>query len=143
MQAGAKGVKIGIAGRLGGAEIARSEMKIMGSIPLHTLDADVDYGFAASFTTYGAIGVKVWIYRGRFDEQVEEEGGQEPSAPRQRRERRPPREDGGPSRGRRPARTRPAAAEKPPAAEAEAPAAKATTEAEPAPEADADAGNES
>jgi len=142
MQAGAKGVKIGIAGRLGGAEIARSETKIMGSIPLHTLEADVDYGFAPSFTTYGAIGVKVWIYRGRFDEQVEEEGDQEPPAPRQRR-RRPPREDGGPSRGRRPARAKPAAAEKPPATVAEAPAAEAKAEAEPAPEADADAGNES
>lgn len=69
MQAGAKGVKILVAGRLGGAEIARSEMKILGSIPLHTLEADVDYGFVPSFTTYGVIGVKVWIYRGLFAEQ--------------------------------------------------------------------------
>lgn len=69
MQAGAKGVKILVAGRLGGAEIARSEMKILGSIPLHTLEADVDYGFTPSFTTYGVVGVKVWIYRGLFAEQ--------------------------------------------------------------------------
>jgi small subunit ribosomal protein S3 len=69
MQAGAKGVKIMVAGRLGGAEIARSETKILGSIPLQTLEADVDYGFAPSFTTYGCIGVKVWIYRGMFGDQ--------------------------------------------------------------------------
>ena len=73
MQAGARGVKIMVSGRLGGAEIARSEMQILGSIPLHTLEADVDYGFAPSFTTYGVIGVKVWIYRGMFGEQVVEE----------------------------------------------------------------------
>ena len=64
MQAGAKGVKIQVSGRLGGAEMSRSIKQIMGSIPLQTLDADVDYGFAPSFTTYGALGVKVWIYTG-------------------------------------------------------------------------------
>jgi len=73
MQAGAKGVKIIIAGRLGGAEMGRTETQIMGSIPLHTLEADVDYGFAPSFTTYGAIGVKVWIHRGMFGEEAPEE----------------------------------------------------------------------
>jgi len=72
MQAGAKGVKIIVSGRLGGREIARSEAKILGSIPLHTLEADVDYGFAPSFTTYGTIGVKVWIYRGMFGEEEEQ-----------------------------------------------------------------------
>jgi len=73
MQAGAKGVKIMVSGRLGGAEMRRSETIIKGSIPLHTLEADVDYGFATSFTTYGTIGVKVWIYRGMFSEQAPEE----------------------------------------------------------------------
>ena len=68
MQAGAKGVKIIVSGRLGGREMRRSEAEIIGSIPLHTLEADVDYGFAPSFTTYGTIGVKVWIYRGMFGE---------------------------------------------------------------------------
>ncbi len=68
MQAGAKGVKIEVSGRLGGAEMSRKVKQIMGSIPLHTLDADVDYGFAECFATYGALGVKVWIYRGLFGE---------------------------------------------------------------------------
>jgi small subunit ribosomal protein S3 len=76
MQVGAKGVKIMISGRLGGAEMRRSEHIIMGSIPLHTLEADVDYGFAPSFTTYGTIGVKVWIYRGMFGEAPPEEENQ-------------------------------------------------------------------
>jgi len=61
---GAKGVKVRVAGRLGGREIARSEWYLEGRLPLHTLRADVDYGFAESRTTYGIIGVKVWIYRG-------------------------------------------------------------------------------
>lgn len=93
MQAGAKGVKIIISGRLGGAEMCRSETQIMGSIPLHTLEADVDYGFTPSFTTYGAIGVKVWVYRGMFGEQPSEEEIAAASAAaraRRRRERVPP-----------------------------------------------------
>lgn len=61
---GAKGVKVRVAGRLGGREIARSEWYLEGQLPLHTLRADVDYGFAESRTTYGIIGVKVWIYHG-------------------------------------------------------------------------------
>jgi small subunit ribosomal protein S3 len=73
MQAGARGVKIQVSGRLGGAEMSRSETTILGSIPLHTLEADVDYGFVPCFTTYGCIGVKVWIYRGLFGEQPTEE----------------------------------------------------------------------
>ncbi len=71
MNAGAKGVKIMCSGRLGGAEIARTQTQKMGSIPLHTLDADVDYAVARAETTYGTIGVKAWIYRGIFGEQVE------------------------------------------------------------------------
>jgi small subunit ribosomal protein S3 len=64
MGAGAKGVKIICGGRLGGAELARSEAQILGSIPLGTLQADVDYGVATAVTTYGCIGIKVWVYRG-------------------------------------------------------------------------------
>lgn len=64
MRAGAKGVKIMVAGRLGGAEMSRTEWTTEGSVPLHTLRADIDYGFAEAFTTYGQIGVKVWIYKG-------------------------------------------------------------------------------
>ena len=64
MRAGAKGIKITCGGRLGGAEIARTENYHEGSIPLQTLRADIDYGFAEAKTTYGRIGVKVWIYKG-------------------------------------------------------------------------------
>ena len=64
MKAGAKGVKTMVGGRLDGAEIARSESYHDGSIPLQTLRADIDYGFAEAHTTYGIIGVKVWIYKG-------------------------------------------------------------------------------
>jgi small subunit ribosomal protein S3 len=61
---GAKGVKIMVAGRLGGAEIARTEWYQEGRLPLHTLKADIDYGFGEARTTYGIIGVKVWVYKG-------------------------------------------------------------------------------
>ncbi len=61
---GAKGVKIMVAGRLGGSEIARTEWYQEGRLPLHTLKADIDYGFAEARTTYGAIGCKVWVYKG-------------------------------------------------------------------------------
>lgn len=61
---GAQGVKIRCAGRLNGAEIARAEWYQQGRLPLHTLKADIDYGFAIAYTTYGTIGVKVWVYRG-------------------------------------------------------------------------------
>ncbi|HEY8423644.1 MAG TPA: 30S ribosomal protein S3 [Clostridia bacterium] len=64
MKAGAKGVKVMVGGRLDGAEIARSEHYIEGSIPLQTLRANIDYGFAEAHTTFGVIGVKVWIYKG-------------------------------------------------------------------------------
>jgi len=64
LKSGAKGIKTMVSGRLGGAEIARSEMYHEGTIPLQTLRADIDYGFAEAHTTYGRIGVKVWIYKG-------------------------------------------------------------------------------
>lgn len=64
--AGAKGIKIICKGRLGGAEMSRMETQKLGSIPLQTLQARVEYGFAQSFTTYGAIGVRVWLYRGDY-----------------------------------------------------------------------------
>jgi small subunit ribosomal protein S3 len=73
MTAGAKGIKIIISGRLGGAEMARRETQILGSIPLQTLQANVDYGFTISHTTYGAIGVRVWIFKGMFGEEIEPE----------------------------------------------------------------------
>ena len=66
MRLGAQGVKISCAGRLGGAEIARTEWYSEGKVPLHTLRADIDYGFAEANTTYGKIGVKVWIYKGEI-----------------------------------------------------------------------------
>ncbi len=64
MKLGAKGIKTRVAGRLGGAEIARAEVYHEGTIPLQTIRADIDYGFAEAFTTYGKIGVKTWIYKG-------------------------------------------------------------------------------
>jgi small subunit ribosomal protein S3 len=70
MNAGAKGVKIICSGRLAGSEMARKETQKLGSIPLHTLDANVDYAIATARTTYGAIGIKVWIYKGKFGEET-------------------------------------------------------------------------
>jgi len=61
---GALGIRVSCAGRLNGAEIARGEWYLHGRLPLHTLRADIDYGFAEAFTTYGLIGVKVWVYKG-------------------------------------------------------------------------------
>ena len=63
-KAGVKGIKIAVSGRLNGAEIARSEWTLSGRVPLHTLRADVDYATATAFTTYGALGIKVWIFNG-------------------------------------------------------------------------------
>lgn len=73
MKTGAKGIKTACAGRLGGAEIARSEHYHEGTIPLQTLRADIDYGFAEANTTYGKIGVKVWIYKGEVLPAVKKE----------------------------------------------------------------------
>ena len=79
MRLGAEGIKVNIAGRLNGAEIARSEWYREGRVPLHTLRADIDYGFAEAVTTYGIIGVKVWIFKGEvFGERAQE---QEATAP--------------------------------------------------------------
>jgi small subunit ribosomal protein S3 len=64
LRMGAQGIRINVSGRLGGADIARTEWYREGRVPLHTLRADVDYGFAEALTTYGIIGVKVWIYKG-------------------------------------------------------------------------------
>ena len=79
MRSGAKGIKTQVGGRLGGAEIARSEGYSEGTVPLHTLRADIDYGTAEAHTTYGRIGVKVWIYRGEVlptaKKQAAQEGG--------------------------------------------------------------------
>jgi small subunit ribosomal protein S3 len=130
MQAGAKGVKITVGGRLGGAEIARSETQVRGSVPLHTLEANVDYGVATAVTTYGCIGIKVWIFRGMFGEEEETTtDGQQAAMTRARRRYqqrdgaqdgggRPPRSQG-PKTGSAPkASTPPPAAATPPAAEA-------------------------
>jgi small subunit ribosomal protein S3 len=77
LKQGAKGIKIAVSGRLGGAEIARSEWYREGRVPLHTFRADIDYGTAIAKTTYGVIGVKVWIFKGevigkKSEEQVAE-----------------------------------------------------------------------
>ena len=79
LKSGAKGIKVMVSGRLGGAEIARSEGYHEGSIPLQTLRADIDYGFAEAATTYGRIGVKVWVYKGEVLPQVKKtvEGGKQ------------------------------------------------------------------
>ncbi|AST94049.1 MULTISPECIES: 30S ribosomal protein S3 [Sutcliffiella] len=77
MRAGAKGIRTMVSGRLGGADIARSEQYSEGTVPLHTLRADIDYGTAEADTTYGKLGVKVWIYRGEVlpTKKNTEEGG--------------------------------------------------------------------
>ena len=78
MRQGAKGVKVMVSGRLGGAEMSRTEWSAEGSVPLHTLRADIDYGFAEAYTTFGQIGVKVWIYKGEIlPDEAKETGVQE------------------------------------------------------------------
>lgn len=91
MRLGAKGIKTRVAGRLGGAEIARAEVYHEGTIPLQTLRADIDYGFAEANTTYGKIGVKVWLYKGEVLK------GEVKSDDRKRlnNRRKPPRKEGG------------------------------------------------
>ena len=80
MKAGAQGVKISIGGRLGGAEMARSESNIEGRVPLHTLRANIDYGFAEADTTYGKIGIKTWIFKGEIIGRPELSGTASPSS---------------------------------------------------------------
>lgn len=72
LKMGARGIKVACAGRLGGAEMARREWYREGRVPLHTLRADIDYGFAEAQTTYGKIGIKVWIYKGEIFQYREE-----------------------------------------------------------------------
>ncbi len=80
MKAGAQGVKISIGGRLGGADMARSESNIEGRVPLHTLRANIDYGFAEADTTYGKIGIKTWIFKGEIIGRPELPGTAPPSS---------------------------------------------------------------
>jgi small subunit ribosomal protein S3 len=75
MRIGAEGIKINVSGRLNGAEIARNEWSREGRVPLHTLRADVDYGFAEALTTYGILGVKVWIYKGEVFDLASKDSG--------------------------------------------------------------------
>ena len=89
MRLGAKGIKVSCSGRLGGAEIARTEHYHEGTIPLQTLRADIDYGFWEANTTYGKIGIKVWIYRGEVLNEVNRQG----QAREDRRPRRAPRDN--------------------------------------------------
>ena len=126
MKAGAKGIRVQVGGRLGGAEMSRTEFYREGRVPLHTLRADIDYGFYEARTTFGRIGVKVWIYKG--DLTARELAAQQAASPRPSRG---PRRDGAdrPARARRaerseaPAEAAPAVAETAPAAPvAEAPA---------------------
>ncbi len=93
MKAGARGVKVQVSGRLGGAEIARTERNADGKVPLHTLRADIDYATVEAFTTFGRIGVKVWIYRGEVLPEQPRGDGARPDRGERRRER---------GRGRRP-----------------------------------------
>ena len=98
MRLGAKGIKISCSGRLGGAEIARSEHYHEGTIPLQTLRADIDYGFWEANTTYGKIGVKVWIYKGEVLNEVNRPSANAPKENRERRDRRDNRGDRRPRR---------------------------------------------
>jgi small subunit ribosomal protein S3 len=104
MRLGVKGIKVACSGRLGGAEIARTEHYHEGTIPLQTLRADIDYGFWEANTTYGKIGVKVWIYKGEvLAESLASQKSDRPERPRRRNDgnrndRRPQRRDGAPRR---------------------------------------------
>ena len=100
-RAGAKGVRIQVSGRLGGAEMSRSEFYREGRVPLHTLRANIDYGFYEAKTTFGRIGVKVWIYKGDITnkELAREQANAKSSRPERRDDRRDDRRDSGPRRG--------------------------------------------
>lgn len=88
-KAGVKGIKVSVAGRLGGAEMARTEWYLEGRVPLHTLRAKIDYGFAEAHTTYGNIGIKVWIFKGEvLHKGVQADKSEEPAAKKTRRTRR-------------------------------------------------------
>jgi len=109
MRLGALGIKVNVGGRLNGAEIARSEWYREGRVPLHTLRADIDYGFAEAKTTYGIIGIKVWVYKGEvFDlhaaNQETKDDAREAAPSRERREPREHREHREPREPRQPAK---------------------------------------
>jgi small subunit ribosomal protein S3 len=123
MRLGAEGIKVQCSGRLGGAEMARSEWYREGRVPLHTLRADVDYGFVEARTTFGRIGVKVWIYKGEVTGKREEERAMPASLGSARSSRPRP----GPGRGEKPAGQRRAPAPAP-AAPPAAPVVQATKE---------------
>ena len=130
MRLGAQGIKIMSAGRLNGIEIARTEWYREGRVPLHTLRADIDYGFSEAKTTYGVIGVKVWVYKGDNLGRTDAAGAEAPAATPDREDRRPPRRPA----GERPAGARPGAARRGPARKPEgAAAAPAATDAPKAP----------
>ena len=113
MRAGARGIKVQVSGRLGGAEIARTEHNADGKVPLHTLRADIDYAQVEAFTTFGRIGVKVWVYRGEvLPDQPRGDGALTRSGDRGRERR----ERGGRGRGREP-RVAPVASQPRPIAE--------------------------
>ena len=76
LRAGASGVKIMVSGRLGGREMSRSEFELLGTVPLQTLDADIDYGFTEARTTAGRIGVKTWVHRGEANNSADMMGEQ-------------------------------------------------------------------
>jgi small subunit ribosomal protein S3 len=82
MEGGAKGIKVQLKGRLGGAEMARQEKANLGSVPLSTLLADIDYGFAEAATPQGNIGIQVWIYRGKFGETTDGDDAKKSEAPK-------------------------------------------------------------
>jgi small subunit ribosomal protein S3 len=127
MRLGAQGIKIMSSGRLNGIEIARTEWYREGRVPLHTLRADIDYGLSEAKTTYGVIGVKVWVYKGETLGRGEAPGTEPSAPPPEREERRP----------RRPAAERPAGAPARPPAGGRRPAPRKT--AEPKAEGDAKA----
>lgn len=99
MRSGAKGIKVMVSGRLGGAEIARTEHYSEGNVPLSTLRADIDYGFAEANTTYGKIGVKVWIYKGEVLPSISNETRLIRKESRKPGEKRPMAGGGGQNRG--------------------------------------------
>ncbi|CAM5706412.1 Small ribosomal subunit protein uS3 OS=Streptomyces tendae OX=1932 GN=rpsC PE=3 SV=1 [Streptomyces tendae] len=130
MKAGAKGIKIQCGGRLGGAEMSRSEFYREGRVPLHTLRANVDYGFFEAKTTFGRIGVKVWIYKGDVkniaEVRAENAAARAGNRPARGGNDRPARGGrGGERRGRKPQQQSAPAAEAP---KADAPAAAAPAE---------------
>ena len=136
-RAGAKGIRVQCSGRLGGAEMSRSEFYREGRVPLHTLRANIDYGFYEARTTFGRIGVKVWIYKGDMTEKeyAQQQATQAPRAPRGPRTDRPDR----PARGGAGAARRPERTEAPASAPAAAPVEAVAPAAAPAPESGSEA----